>query len=178
MKVKTEVVLLKHLRLWQTRPEAHEEGPDWMDSGKQLQSKCHRLIKQKDLWFYVSMKNIVTPLFVDHFLSDKQRDDRRNLKEAQYITKSLLKLPIIALQLRVARLEQEMSEVKKTDHSADVLASIKSQVPTAGHKRKPDSDDDETMMMLKAFSMDNRVGQPKRGDLFLQLLESAKLSRG
>ncbi|GJX41004.1 hypothetical protein Tco_0255994 [Tanacetum coccineum] len=27
--------------------------------------------------------------------------------------------------LRVARLEQEMSEVKKTDHSADVLASIK-----------------------------------------------------
>ncbi|GKE17523.1 hypothetical protein Tco_1425100 [Tanacetum coccineum] len=27
-------------------------------------------------------------------------------------------------------LEQEMSEVKKTDHSADVLASIKSQVPT------------------------------------------------
>ncbi|GKF65975.1 hypothetical protein Tco_0192492, partial [Tanacetum coccineum] len=32
--------------------------------------------------------------------------------------------------LRVARLEQEMSEVKKTDHSADVLASIKSQVPT------------------------------------------------
>ncbi|GJW34978.1 hypothetical protein Tco_0057898 [Tanacetum coccineum] len=37
----------------------------------------------------------------------------------------------IALQLRVARLEQEMSEVKKTDHSADVLASIRSQVPTA-----------------------------------------------
>ncbi|GKF69191.1 hypothetical protein Tco_0202248, partial [Tanacetum coccineum] len=40
--------------------------------------------------------------------------------------------PFIALQLRVARLEQEMSEVKKTDHS-DVLASalIRSQVPTA-----------------------------------------------
>ncbi|GKC93069.1 hypothetical protein Tco_1158511, partial [Tanacetum coccineum] len=33
--------------------------------------------------------------------------------------------------LRVARLEQEMSEVKKTDHSTDVLASIKSQVPTS-----------------------------------------------
>ncbi|GJY39591.1 hypothetical protein Tco_0425955 [Tanacetum coccineum] len=38
--------------------------------------------------------------------------------------------PFIALQLRVARLEQEMSEVKKTDHSANVLASIESQVPT------------------------------------------------
>ncbi|GJT62743.1 hypothetical protein Tco_1006276 [Tanacetum coccineum] len=39
--------------------------------------------------------------------------------------------PFIALQLRVARLEQEISEVKKSDHSADVLASIRSQVPTA-----------------------------------------------
>ncbi|GKC08708.1 hypothetical protein Tco_1000318 [Tanacetum coccineum] len=51
--------------------------------------------------------------------------------EATTITTSLLEItPFIALQLRVARLEQEMSEVKKTDHSADVLASIKSQVPT------------------------------------------------
>ncbi|GJY00957.1 retrovirus-related pol polyprotein from transposon TNT 1-94 [Tanacetum coccineum] len=49
-------------------------------------------------------------------------------QKLQTITKSLLKeiTPFIALQLRVARLEQEMSEVKKTDHSADVLALIKS----------------------------------------------------
>ncbi|GKD14636.1 hypothetical protein Tco_1199043, partial [Tanacetum coccineum] len=47
--------------------------------------------------------------------------------EATTITTSLPEItPFIALQLRVARLEQEMSEVKKTDHSADVLASIKS----------------------------------------------------
>ncbi|GKE43891.1 hypothetical protein Tco_1471175, partial [Tanacetum coccineum] len=52
--------------------------------------------------------------------------------EATIITLSLPEItPFIALQLRVARLEQEMSEVKKTDHSADVLASIESQVPTA-----------------------------------------------
>ncbi|GJV39363.1 hypothetical protein Tco_1417803 [Tanacetum coccineum] len=38
--------------------------------------------------------------------------------------------PFIALQLRVAKLEQDMSEVKKTDHFAAILASIKSQVPT------------------------------------------------
>ncbi|GJX71698.1 hypothetical protein Tco_0308869 [Tanacetum coccineum] len=85
--------------------------------------------------------------------------------EATTITSSLLEItPFIALQLRVARLEQEMSEVKKTDHSADVLASIKSQVPMAVDKylgtkiddallrrvkvkgiikRKHDSDDDE-----------------------------------
>ncbi|GKB66123.1 hypothetical protein Tco_0927535 [Tanacetum coccineum] len=34
----------------------------------------------------------------------------------------------------VARLEQEMSEVKKTDHSTEDLASIRSQVPTAVDK--------------------------------------------
>ncbi|GJU70314.1 hypothetical protein Tco_1256573 [Tanacetum coccineum] len=40
--------------------------------------------------------------------------------EATTITTSLPEItPFIALQLRVARLEQEMSEVKKTDHSAD-----------------------------------------------------------
>ncbi|GKE55967.1 hypothetical protein Tco_1495152 [Tanacetum coccineum] len=44
--------------------------------------------------------------------------------EATTITTSLPEItPFIALQLRVARLEQEMSEVKKMDHSADVLAS-------------------------------------------------------
>ncbi|GKG63532.1 hypothetical protein Tco_0643080, partial [Tanacetum coccineum] len=42
--------------------------------------------------------------------------------------------PFIALQLRVARLEQEMSEVKKTNHTANVLASIITQVPTAVDK--------------------------------------------
>ncbi|GKG37020.1 hypothetical protein Tco_0447193, partial [Tanacetum coccineum] len=55
--------------------------------------------------------------------------------EATTITTSLPEItPFIALQLRVARLEQEMSKVKKTDHSADVLASIKSQVPMAVDK--------------------------------------------
>ncbi|GJV70653.1 hypothetical protein Tco_1490648 [Tanacetum coccineum] len=45
--------------------------------------------------------------------------------EATTITTSLPEItPFIALQLRVARLEQEMSEVKKTGHSAD---SIKNQ---------------------------------------------------
>ncbi|GKF46732.1 hypothetical protein Tco_0136534, partial [Tanacetum coccineum] len=55
--------------------------------------------------------------------------------EATTIITSLPEItPFISLQLRVARLEQEMSEVKKTDHSADVLASIKSQVPTVVDK--------------------------------------------
>ncbi|GJV58559.1 hypothetical protein Tco_1459564 [Tanacetum coccineum] len=47
--------------------------------------------------------------------------------EATSITTTLPEItPFIALQLRVAKLEQDMSEVKKTDHSAAVLASIKS----------------------------------------------------
>ncbi|GJT87949.1 hypothetical protein Tco_1069666 [Tanacetum coccineum] len=42
--------------------------------------------------------------------------------EGTTITTSLLEItPFIALQLRVARLEQEMYEVKKIDHSADIL---------------------------------------------------------
>ncbi|GJR62678.1 hypothetical protein Tco_1504840, partial [Tanacetum coccineum] len=50
--------------------------------------------------------------------------------EATTITTSLPEItPFIALQLRVARLEQEMSEVKKTDHSADVLIEKYSALP-------------------------------------------------
>ncbi|GJZ55844.1 hypothetical protein Tco_0611037 [Tanacetum coccineum] len=55
--------------------------------------------------------------------------------EATSITTTLPEItPFIALQLRVAKLEQDMSEVKKTDHSAAVLDSIKSQVPTVVDK--------------------------------------------
>ncbi|GKD62748.1 hypothetical protein Tco_1300257 [Tanacetum coccineum] len=55
--------------------------------------------------------------------------------EATTITTSLPEITLfIALQLRMARLEQEMSEVKKIDHSDDVLASIESQVPTVVDK--------------------------------------------
>ncbi|GKE90610.1 hypothetical protein Tco_1571705, partial [Tanacetum coccineum] len=66
--------------------------------------------------------------------------------EATSITTTLPEItPFIALQLRVAKLEQDMSEVKKTDHSAAVLASIKSQVPTvvvidsSMHRSDPES---------------------------------------
>ncbi|GKC00911.1 hypothetical protein Tco_0987047, partial [Tanacetum coccineum] len=46
------------------------------------------------------------------------------------ITTTIPKItPFIAHQLRVAKLEQDMSEVKKIDHSAAVLASIQSHVP-------------------------------------------------
>nr|GEU69377.1 hypothetical protein [Tanacetum cinerariifolium] len=38
--------------------------------------------------------------------------------------------PLIAVQLRVAKLEQDVYELKKIDHSNAALASIQSQVPT------------------------------------------------
>ncbi|GJX60037.1 hypothetical protein Tco_0291427 [Tanacetum coccineum] len=70
--------------------------------------------------------------------------------EATTITTSLPEItPFIALQLRVARLEQEMSEVKKTDHQADVLASIKSQVPTAVDKYLGTKLDDALLKILE-----------------------------
>ncbi|GKE59943.1 hypothetical protein Tco_1510310, partial [Tanacetum coccineum] len=55
--------------------------------------------------------------------------------EATTVTTSLPEItPFIAFQLRVAKLEQDMSEVKETDHSVATLASIKSQVPTVVEK--------------------------------------------
>ncbi|GKF77796.1 hypothetical protein Tco_0230266 [Tanacetum coccineum] len=69
---------------------------------------------------------------------------------ATTITTSLPEItPFIALQLRVARLEQEMSEVKKTDHSTDVLASIKSQVPTVVNEYLGTKLDDSLLKILK-----------------------------
>ncbi|GJS36270.1 hypothetical protein Tco_0534652 [Tanacetum coccineum] len=70
--------------------------------------------------------------------------------EATTITTSLPEItPFIALQLRVERLEQEMSEVKKTDHQADVLAFIKSQVPTAIDKYLGTKLDDALLKILE-----------------------------
>ncbi|GKB58787.1 hypothetical protein Tco_0914973 [Tanacetum coccineum] len=99
--------------------------------------------------------------------------------------------PFIALQLRVAKLEQDMSEVKKTDHSAAVLASIQSQVPTVTipwplwkheedenvldkdvadklktTKESRDSDDEKTMMM-KPFT-----GQDEHNTSSLQITDT------
>ncbi|GJX61190.1 hypothetical protein Tco_0294090 [Tanacetum coccineum] len=75
--------------------------------------------------------------------------------EATTITTSLPEItPLIALQLRVARLEQEMSEVKKTDHSADVLASIKSQVPTVVDKYLGTKLDDALLKILERHTAD------------------------
>ncbi|GJY79767.1 hypothetical protein Tco_0485568 [Tanacetum coccineum] len=75
--------------------------------------------------------------------------------EATTITTSLPEItPFIALQLRVARLEQEMSEVKKTDLSADVLASIRSQVPTAVDNYLGTKLDDALLKVLERHTAD------------------------
>ncbi|GJZ45172.1 hypothetical protein Tco_0592768 [Tanacetum coccineum] len=51
-------------------------------------------------------------------------------------------------------MEQEMSEVKKTDHSADVLASIRSQVPTAVDKYLGSKLDDALLKVLERHTAD------------------------
>ncbi|GJX47689.1 reverse transcriptase domain-containing protein [Tanacetum coccineum] len=60
----------------------------------------------------------------------------------------------IALQLRVVKLEQDMSEVKKTDHSAAVLASIQSQVPTVVKKYIGTKIDDALLKALERHTAD------------------------
>ncbi|GJV71384.1 hypothetical protein Tco_1491379 [Tanacetum coccineum] len=75
--------------------------------------------------------------------------------EATSITTTLPEItPFIALQLRVAKLEQDMSEVKKTDHSAAALASIKSQVPTVVDKYLGTKLDDALLRILERHTAD------------------------
>ncbi|GJZ83407.1 retrovirus-related pol polyprotein from transposon TNT 1-94 [Tanacetum coccineum] len=75
--------------------------------------------------------------------------------EATTIITSLPKITsFISFQLRVARLEQEMFEVKKTDHSADVLASIKSQVPMVVVKYLGTKLDDALLKILERHTTD------------------------
>ncbi|GJV58637.1 retrovirus-related pol polyprotein from transposon TNT 1-94 [Tanacetum coccineum] len=62
--------------------------------------------------------------------------------------------PFIALQLRVAKLEQDMSEVKKIDHSAAVLASIQSQVPPVVDKYVGTKLDDALLKALERHTAD------------------------
>ncbi|GJR72874.1 hypothetical protein Tco_0085239 [Tanacetum coccineum] len=62
--------------------------------------------------------------------------------------------PFIALQLRVAKLEQDMSEVKKFDHSADVLASIQSQVLSVVDKYLETKLDDALLKTLERHTAD------------------------
>ncbi|GJR28016.1 hypothetical protein Tco_1104248 [Tanacetum coccineum] len=75
--------------------------------------------------------------------------------EALAITTAIPEItPFIALQLRVVKLEQDMSEVKKFDHSADVLASIQSQVPPVVDKYLGTKLDDALLKTLERHTAD------------------------
>ncbi|GJS46243.1 hypothetical protein Tco_0596364 [Tanacetum coccineum] len=95
-------------------------------------------------WFMLSMKISMTQRLtlgsIPHDKPTEDEQEKSNVREESNSTipdsshqTATSTPPVIApfTKLRVAKLEQEMSEVKKTDHSADVLASIRSQVPTA-----------------------------------------------
>ncbi|GJX14035.1 retrovirus-related pol polyprotein from transposon TNT 1-94 [Tanacetum coccineum] len=75
--------------------------------------------------------------------------------KAPAITTAILEItPFIALQLRVAKLEQDMSEVKKFDHSVDVLAFIQSQVPPVVDKYLGTKLDDALLKTLERHTAD------------------------
>ncbi|GJR21497.1 hypothetical protein Tco_0970024 [Tanacetum coccineum] len=62
--------------------------------------------------------------------------------------------PINTEATTIITIEQEMSEVKKTDHSTDVLASIKSQVPTVVDKYLGTKLDDALLKILERHTAD------------------------
>ncbi|GKG15118.1 hypothetical protein Tco_0354718, partial [Tanacetum coccineum] len=75
--------------------------------------------------------------------------------EALAITTAIPEITtFIALQLRVAKLEQDMSKVKKFDHSSVVLASIQSQVPPVVDKYLGTKLDDALLKTLERHTTD------------------------
>ncbi|GJV05962.1 hypothetical protein Tco_1343618 [Tanacetum coccineum] len=75
--------------------------------------------------------------------------------EALAITTAIPEItPFITLQLRVAKLEQDMSKVKKIDHSAAVLASIQSHVPPVVDKYVGTKLDDALLKALERHTAD------------------------
>ncbi|GKC99039.1 hypothetical protein Tco_1169314, partial [Tanacetum coccineum] len=75
--------------------------------------------------------------------------------EATTITTTLPEItPFIALQIRVAKLELDMAEVKKTDQSAAILASIESQVLTVVDNYLGDKVDNALLKALKIHTED------------------------
>ncbi|GJT87605.1 hypothetical protein Tco_1069322 [Tanacetum coccineum] len=96
-----------------------------------------------------SMKNLDDTFnFGDQFLYDKPTEDDQEKSKVREESDSTY-----LIQLRVARLEQEMSEVKKTDHSADVLALIRSQVPTTVDKYLGTKLDDALLKVLERHTV-------------------------
>nr|GEU33859.1 hypothetical protein [Tanacetum cinerariifolium] len=61
---------------------------------------------------------------------------------------------LIAVQLRVTKLEQDVSELKKTDHSAAALASIQSQVPIIVDKYLGNKINDALLKALERHTTD------------------------
>ncbi|GJW41424.1 hypothetical protein Tco_0067269 [Tanacetum coccineum] len=102
-----------------------------------------------------------TDNFGDQFLNDKPTEDDQEKTNVVDETDSIIpdlshqtntSAPPVTTPLRVAKLEQDMSEVKKTNHSAAVLASIQSQVPTVVEKYVGTKIDDA---LLKALERHN-----------------------
>ncbi|GJV12384.1 hypothetical protein Tco_1353925 [Tanacetum coccineum] len=91
-----------------------------------------------------SMKNLEdTDNFGDQFLYDKPTEDDQEKSKVVNESDSTIPDP-----------KQDMSEVKKTDHSAAVLASIKSQVPTVVDKYLGTKLDDALLRNLERHTAD------------------------
>ncbi|GJV02056.1 hypothetical protein Tco_1335625 [Tanacetum coccineum] len=116
-----------------------------------------------------SLKNLDDTFnFGDQFLHDKPTEDDQEKSKAREESDSTIPdsshqtvtstPPVIVSvhRVRVVRLEQEkgMSGMKNTDHSADMLASIRTQVPTAVDKYLGTKLDDALLKVLERHTAD------------------------
>ncbi|GKA81097.1 hypothetical protein Tco_0787789 [Tanacetum coccineum] len=75
--------------------------------------------------------------------------------DASTITTAVLESDALsAVQLRVAKLENDVSELKKIDHSTEALATLKSQVPTNVEHYHESKIDDDLQKVLQRYTAD------------------------
>ncbi|GJZ56533.1 hypothetical protein Tco_0611726 [Tanacetum coccineum] len=105
-----------------------------------------------------SMKNLEdTDNFGDQFLYDKPTEDDQEKSKVVDESDSTIPDPSHFIHRPCSKsreIEQDISEVKKTDHSAAVLASIQSQVPTVVDKYLETKLDDALLKSLKRHTAD------------------------
>ncbi|GKE51636.1 hypothetical protein Tco_1486792, partial [Tanacetum coccineum] len=83
------------------------------------------------------------------------------ITEAPTIIPEILEItPFIALQLRFAKLEQDMFEVKKIDHSAAILDSIQSHVPPVVDKVKQESEKSPEEIIIIKREQEEKKQEP------------------
>ncbi|GJR34016.1 hypothetical protein Tco_1209700 [Tanacetum coccineum] len=108
--------------------ERDDEEVDWIYSDEEDEKKDDA---EDDKSIDLEMTDDEETDYDDEEDTDVGKTNARNIKEVKDDAKKVELPPTSSsLSLRVAKLEKDVSELKKIDHSAEALATLKSQVPT------------------------------------------------